>query len=73
MINNQQISETNEKVLRAILEDDNDTIYGVAMVIKGAWNNSTIGELIYFLLNNNKDLGDELLNNWNLKSIIEGK
>lgn len=63
-----QISETNYKILRAILEDDTTTIDGYASVIKQIWGETNISELIYFLLNNNKELCKEI-ENWDLKAI----
>jgi hypothetical protein len=68
MIDHTQISETNEKVLKAILEDDNDTVSGIASVIRENWNKNTLNEFIYQLLDGDKEL-IEMIQEWDFNSM----
>jgi hypothetical protein len=67
-IDYKQISETNFKVLKAILEDDNITIDGITQTIKAVFNKDTISELVYMLIEHNKELCNEI-EGWDLKAI----
>ena len=65
-MNSKEISETNEKVLKAILEDKDDTIGGVVRVIKNVWDKNTISELIFLLLDKDDEL-IQMIQRWNLE------
>jgi len=68
MIDHEQISETNEKVLRAILEDDNDTVNGITQVIKSVWGEGAISEFIFQLLDRDEKL-IKIIQEWNLEAM----
>lgn len=65
-MNSKEISETNEKVLKAILEDKEDTIGGVVQVIKNVWDKNTISELIFLLIDKDDGL-IQMIERWNLE------
>lgn len=67
-INYDEISETNFKVLKAILEDDNILINGISKTIKITWNKETISELVSLLMEGNKELCKEI-EGWDLQAI----
>lgn len=55
-----QISETNYKILKAILEDDSTLLEGLAKTIKDTWSRNNISEFIYQILDNDKLLCKEI-------------
>lgn len=65
-MNSKEISETNEKVLKAILEDKEDTIGGIVQVIKNVWDKNTISELIFLLIDKDDGL-IQMIERWNLE------
>lgn len=67
-IDYKQISKTNFKVLKTILEDDSITLSGITQTIKIVFNKDTISELVYLLLEHNKELCNEI-EGWDLKAI----
>lgn len=67
-INYDEISETNFKILRAILEDDKILINGISQTIKIICNKETISELVRLLMEGNKELCKEI-EGWDLQAI----
>lgn len=65
-----ELSETDNRILVALLEDDEKTLQAITDVIKGVWNNSTISDFIYLLLEGNKELIEDI-QHWDLENMKE--
>lgn len=62
------LSETDARILTAILEDDDKSLLAITDVIKEVWNDSTISNFIYLLLYANKELIEDI-QQWDLENM----
>ena len=66
------MDSTVRKIFDLLLNDEEYTVEDMAKIIKDNWSNETIIELIYMLMEGNKEACEDV-SSWDLKAIGETK